>query len=130
MTMAPPSSGTHTVLNASHWGAFYARVQDGCVVQARPFLERLPAPAEKMIQAIPACLYSENRVKYPMVRADYLKKGSAGDTSERGRGNFRQGWMGRGARPCCQGTRACKERVRRAKHLRRELRMVQRRQAA
>lgn len=86
--MAPPSSGTYTVLNATHWGAFYARVEGGRVVETRPFLERLPAPAAEMIRTIPAWLYSENRVKHPMVRAGYLKKGPAADSSERGRGDF------------------------------------------
>lgn len=91
--MTPPSSGTHTVLNASHWGAYYAQVSGGRVVETRPFLEPLPAAAAEMIRAIPAWLYSESRVKYPMVRAGYLEKGRAADRSERGRGNFvRVGW--------------------------------------
>ncbi len=91
--MAPPSSAIYTVLNASHWGAFYARVEGGRVAETRPFLERTPAPAAEMIRAIPAWLYSENRVRYPMVRAGYLKKGPGSDRSERGCGNFvRVGW--------------------------------------
>ena len=91
--MTPQSSGNYTVLNASHWGAYYAHVRLGRVVEARPFLERMPAPAADMIRAIPDWLYSETRVKYPMVRAGYLKKGPAADRSERGRGSFvRVGW--------------------------------------
>ncbi len=91
--MTPPNSETRTVLNASHWGVFYARVEAGRVVETRPFLERMPAAAADMIRAIPSWLYSENRVKYPMVRSGYLKKGSASDRSERGRGDFvRVGW--------------------------------------
>jgi trimethylamine-N-oxide reductase (cytochrome c) len=86
--MVPRSSATRSVLNASHWGAFCARVESGRVVETVPFLDRMPAPAAEMIRAIPAWLYSENRVKYPMVRAGYLKKGAASDRSERGRGDF------------------------------------------
>jgi trimethylamine-N-oxide reductase (cytochrome c) len=91
--MTRQNPGTHAVLNASHWGAFYAQVRSGRVVQTRPFLDRMPAPAADMIRAIPDWLYSETRVKYPMVRAGYLKKGPAADRSERGRGSFvRVGW--------------------------------------
>lgn len=91
--MTQPSSGKSTVLNASHWGVFYAQVEEGRVVETRPFLERMPDAAAEMIRAIPSWLYSENRVKYPMVRSGYLKKGPASDRSERGRGDFvRVGW--------------------------------------
>jgi len=74
------------LLTASHWGAFIAQVEDGKFIGVKPFGgDAAPVP---MIQALAGRVYSTTRIKYPMVRAGFLKKGAASDRTERGTGNF------------------------------------------
>ena len=73
-------------LSASHWGAFHAHVESGRVTYVVPF-EGDPFPSP-LIQALTDRLYADSRVKYPMVRAGFLKDGKASDTTMRGRDSW------------------------------------------
>jgi biotin/methionine sulfoxide reductase len=57
----------------SHWGAFFAEVQDGRLVGVRPF-HRDPDPSQ-LIEAMPAAVYSPTRIARPMVREGWLARG-------------------------------------------------------
>jgi len=73
--------------NHSHWGAFYAVVEDGRVVGVRPFVHD-PDPSV-LIEAIPAAVHSANRVSQPMVREGWRPGGGSGGRSGgRGREPF------------------------------------------
>ena len=75
------------VRNHSHWGAFFAEVEDGRVVGVRPF-ERDPDPSP-LIEAIPAAVHSKARVAKPFVREGWLKAGPGpGHGEGRGREPF------------------------------------------
>ena len=81
---------TKLVRNHSHWGSFYAEVENGRVVGVRPF-ERDPDPSP-LIEAIPDAVHSKTRVAQPVVREGWLKDGPAsreGSRSFRCRGNVR-----------------------------------------
>ena len=53
------------------WGAVRAKVINGKLAEIKPF-EFDKHPTE-MIQGIKGILYGESRVRYPMVRLDWLK---------------------------------------------------------
>ncbi|MRI32791.1 trimethylamine-N-oxide reductase TorA [Endozoicomonas sp. OPT23] len=72
--------------NATHWGAFRARVENGKLTTVRPF-EKDSFPS-KMLMGIRDDLYSPARVRYPMVRLDWLKKRHNSDTTQRGDNRF------------------------------------------
>jgi len=74
------------VLTGSHWGAMHAIVKNGRMVSALPF-RKDPHP-NPLIEYTPDYVYSDSRVKYPMVRAEYLEKQHLSDTSLRGRDEF------------------------------------------
>src|SRR3984957_14302782 len=77
----------HWVRNHSHWGAFFAKVEDGRVVGVRPF-EHDPDPSV-LIEAIPAGVHSPTRVTTPMVREGWRGAGTGkGTGSCRGRERF------------------------------------------
>jgi biotin/methionine sulfoxide reductase len=73
----------HWVRNHSHWGAFFAKVEDDRVVGVRPF-ERDPDPSA-LIEAIPASVHSPTRISAPMVRQGWH---GAGTGAGRGRERF------------------------------------------
>ena len=73
------------VPNHSHWGTFLAQVQDGRFIGVQPFA-RDPDPSP-LIEAMPAAVYSANRIATPMVREGFLA-GGAGSGEGRGRGPF------------------------------------------
>jgi len=78
----------YTKMTCSHFGAFTAKVKDGIFVKAIPFaMDKNPS---KMIEALPDRVNSNTRVKYPMVRASYLKDGIKSDRSKRGTEPFVQ----------------------------------------
>ncbi len=58
-------------LNASHWGAFRAEVQDGTVTRIHPF-EHDPRPS-RMNEAWPEMLDAPLRVSHPVVRKGWLE---------------------------------------------------------
>ncbi len=71
-------------VSGSHWGAFRARIYNGQVAEIKP-LEFDKNPTD-MLNGIKGLIYSPSRVRYPMVRLDWLKKNKySGDT----RGNNR-----------------------------------------
>ena len=119
------------VRNHSHWGAFFAEVEDGRIVGVRPF-ERDPDPSH-LINAIPDGVHSKSRIAQPMVREGWLKHGP-GHGEGRGREPFvpvswdkaldlvageiervrrehgsRRSWAARraGRRPACSTRRGC-----------------------
>jgi biotin/methionine sulfoxide reductase len=73
------------VRNHSHWGAFFAQVEDGRIVGVLPF-EHDPDPSD-LIEAIPASVHSTTRIATPMVRAGW-RAGGAGNRDGRGREPF------------------------------------------
>jgi biotin/methionine sulfoxide reductase len=73
------------VRNHSHWGAFFAEVEDGRIVGVRPF-ERDPDPSH-LINTIPDSVHSKSRIAQPMVREGWLKHGG-GHGEGRGREPF------------------------------------------
>lgn len=74
------------VIHGSHWGAFRAKVENGIWVDTIPF-ENDPHPTS-MLNGIREVVYNPSRVKYPMVRIDWLKHGWKSDTSQRGDNRF------------------------------------------
>lgn len=73
-------------MSGCHWGAFRARVENGRFVEAVPFEKDLfPSP---QLPGVLDAVYSPTRIKYPMVRAGYLKDGPKSDTSKRGADEF------------------------------------------
>ncbi len=72
--------------NASHWGAFRVRVENGQLTSIKPFeKDRFPS---NMLMGIRDDLYSPARIRYPMVRLDWLKKRHNSDTTQRGDNRF------------------------------------------
>ena len=68
---AAETTGTWKV-TGSHWGAFRAHIYAGKVQEIKP-LELDKNPTE-MLNGIKGIIYSPSRVRYPMVRLDWLKK--------------------------------------------------------
>ncbi|MSO65339.1 MAG: molybdopterin guanine dinucleotide-containing S/N-oxide reductase [Alphaproteobacteria bacterium] len=68
--------------HASHWGAFWADVEDGRLVGVRPF-ERDGAPSP-IIHSIVDSVYSPTRIDRPYVRESYLAKGPSAGGAGRG----------------------------------------------
>lgn len=64
------TTGTWKV-SGSHWGAFRAHVYGGKVQEIKP-IESDPNPTD-MVNGIKGIIYSASRVRYPMVRLDWLK---------------------------------------------------------
>lgn len=79
-----PFSGE--IIHGSHWGAFRAKVENGIWTHTVPF-EKDPHPTS-MIEGVREVLYNPSRVKYPMVRTDWLKQGFKSDTTQRGDNRF------------------------------------------
>jgi hypothetical protein len=67
---------TKLVPHHSHWGAFFAEVEDGRFVGVRPF-GRDPDPSP-LIEAMPAAVYARTRVAQPMVREGWLLRRGGG----------------------------------------------------
>ncbi len=63
----------------SHWGAFRARILGGEVVEVVPFSHD-KHPSE-MIEGIKGLIYNPSRVRYPMVRLDWLRKDKGWNTT-------------------------------------------------
>ncbi|EPF2505064.1 trimethylamine-N-oxide reductase TorA [Vibrio fluvialis] len=68
---AAETNGTWKV-SGSHWGAFRAQIYGGKVQAIKP-LETDKHPTD-MLNGIKGIIYSPSRVRYPMVRLDWLKK--------------------------------------------------------
>ncbi len=74
------------VVTGSHFGISVATVKDGRVVGVRPHEADL-VPV-KQAETLADWIYSPARIKYPMVRKDFLKNGAKSDRTERGKGEF------------------------------------------
>ncbi|WP_159566682.1 trimethylamine-N-oxide reductase TorA [Budvicia diplopodorum] len=77
---------TRLVLTGSHWGAIRAKVVNGRFVEAVPF--ELDAHPTKMINGLADHVYATSRVRYPMVRVDWLRNRHNSDTTQRGDNRF------------------------------------------
>ena len=75
-------SGPSELINGSHWGAFKAVVEGGRFVKALPIKEDKFPSAQ--LEGVVDSVYSASRIKYPMVRAGYLKNGPKGGAGGRG----------------------------------------------
>ncbi|OOH85019.1 trimethylamine N-oxide reductase I catalytic subunit [Pasteurellaceae bacterium 15-036681] len=73
-------------ITGSHWGAIRAKIVNGRVAEVRPF-EYDKYPTE-MINGIKGLIYSESRIRYPMVRLDWLKNRHNSDKTQRGDNRF------------------------------------------
>ncbi|AUI66045.1 MULTISPECIES: trimethylamine-N-oxide reductase TorA [Glaesserella] len=73
-------------ITGSHWGAIRAKIVNGRVAEVRPF-EYDKYPTE-MINGIKGLIYSESRIRYPMVRLDWLKNRHNSDKTKRGDNRF------------------------------------------
>jgi len=66
----------------THFGAFKINRKNGVIDQVMPF-DRDKYPTD-MINGIKGLVYNPSRVRYPMVRLDFLLNGHQSDTSQRG----------------------------------------------
>ncbi|MDH2998617.1 trimethylamine N-oxide reductase I catalytic subunit [Pasteurellaceae bacterium LFhippo2] len=73
-------------ITGSHWGAIRAKIVNGRVAEVKPF-EYDKYPTE-MINGIKGLIYSESRIRYPMVRLDWLKNRHNSDKTQRGDNRF------------------------------------------
>lgn len=73
-------------ISGSHWGAIRAKIVNGRVAEIKPF-EYDKYPTE-MINGIKGLIYSEARIRYPMVRLDWLKNRQNNDKTQRGDNRF------------------------------------------
>ncbi|PRI42749.1 Trimethylamine-N-oxide reductase 1 precursor [Haemophilus influenzae] len=77
---------TQWKITDSHWGTIRAKVENGRVVDVKPFgLDKYPT---EMIKGIKGLIYSESRIRYPMVRLDWLKNREKSDRTSRGDNRF------------------------------------------
>ncbi|EPC5194699.1 trimethylamine-N-oxide reductase TorA [Edwardsiella piscicida] len=74
------------ILTGSHWGAIRATVVDGRFVAAKPF-EKDSYPS-KMVAGLPDHVHNTARIRYPMVRIDWMRKRHLSDTRQRGDNRF------------------------------------------
>lgn len=74
------------VPHLAHWGAFNAVVENGKLQRCEPFFaDRDPSP---MLNTIPELVYSDKRIRQPMVRRSWLKSREKSDRTLRGREDF------------------------------------------
>lgn len=70
------------VMNASHWGVYKVHVKGGKIERLEPFAgDRAPS---LQLQALAQQPYNAARIRYPMVRESYLKKGWKAGGKKRG----------------------------------------------
>ncbi|ADP11498.1 molybdopterin oxidoreductase [Erwinia sp. Ejp617] len=70
----------------AHWGAFSAVVAKGKLLRCEPFFaDRDPSP---LLNSIPELVYSDKRIRQPMVRRSWLKSREKSDRTLRGREDF------------------------------------------
>ncbi|PRD14223.1 molybdopterin guanine dinucleotide-containing S/N-oxide reductase [Pantoea coffeiphila] len=70
----------------AHWGAFSAVVENGKLLHCDPFFaDQDPSP---MLNTIPELVYSDKRIRQPMVRRSWLKSREKSDRTLRGREDF------------------------------------------
>ncbi|MFO1035790.1 MAG: trimethylamine-N-oxide reductase TorA [Geminicoccaceae bacterium] len=74
------------IMSGSHWGAFWAKVEDGRWTSIRPW-EEDPHPSDQL-PGVMDSVYSASRIKYPMVRRAFLEKGPGASPELRGQNDF------------------------------------------
>jgi len=74
------------ILSGCHWGVFYGKVADGRVTEFIPW-EGDPSPSPQL-PGVMDSIYSESRIRYPMVRRAWLEQGPGADPDGRGTGDF------------------------------------------
>lgn len=77
-----------TVVSAAHWGPIGIVVEDGKVVKSGPAIES--AVANELQNVVAEQVHTKARVKYPMVRKNFLENPGKSDTSLRGRDEWVQ----------------------------------------
>ncbi|QLE86688.1 trimethylamine-N-oxide reductase TorA [Shewanella sp. Scap07] len=66
----------------SHFGAFKMKRKNGVIAEVKPFdSDKYPTD---MINGVKGLVYNPSRVRYPMVRLDFLLNGHKSDTTQRG----------------------------------------------
>lgn len=76
----------HWIFTGSHFGAFEAKVMNGEWVATRPFKQdKYPCD---MLNAVREVVYNPSRVRYPMVRLDWLRQREKSDRRQRGDNRF------------------------------------------
>lgn len=74
------------IQSGSHFGAFEAKVMNGEWVATRPFKhDKYPCD---MLNAVREVVYNPSRVRYPMVRLDWLRQREKSDRRQRGDNRF------------------------------------------
>lgn len=74
------------IQSGSHYGAFEAKVMNGEWVETRPFKhDKYPCD---MLNAVREVVYNPSRVRYPMVRLDWLRQREKSDRRQRGDNRF------------------------------------------
>lgn len=74
------------VPHLAHWGAFTAVTENGKLTGCEPFFaDQDPSP---MLNTIPELVYSDKRIRQPMVRRSWLKSRENSDRTLRGREDF------------------------------------------
>ncbi|QBP12532.1 trimethylamine-N-oxide reductase TorA [Cupriavidus metallidurans] len=74
------------IVSGCHWGVFYGIVKNGRAVEFRPW-NKDPAPSPQL-PGVMDSLYSDSRIRYPMVRRAWLERGPGADPDGRGTGDF------------------------------------------
>lgn len=74
------------ILSGCHWGVFYGQVKEGRAVAFEPWKDD-PHPSPQL-PGVMDSLYSDSRIRYPMVRRAWLEKGPGADVEGRGTGDF------------------------------------------
>lgn len=83
---AQTAAGRQGIVSGCHWGVFYGMVENGRAVEFKPW-EGDPAPSPQL-PGVMDSLYSESRIRYPMVRRAWLERGPGADPAGRGTGDF------------------------------------------
>jgi len=74
------------VPHLAHWGAFTAVTENDRLIGCEPFFaDADPSP---MIHTLPELVYSDKRIRQPMVRRSWLKSRENSDRTLRGREDF------------------------------------------
>lgn len=77
---------TKKILSGSKWGVFHATIQDGEAVKFEPWeLDPKPTP---MLSGVRDSIYSDSRIRYPMVRRSWLEHGPGSHPEKRGKEEF------------------------------------------
>lgn len=79
---AQAAGANNTILTATHWGVVRIKVENGRIKDVTPY-EKDPRPTP-MLKGVADLAYSPSRIRYPLVRAGYLKDGPNSDRSKRG----------------------------------------------